>query len=329
MDRVLDSFRFRLLNEFQRDFPVLDRPFAALAERLVARERDVIETLSTLRAEGAITRVGATIRPNTAGASTLAAMSVPDDRLQDVTALLSAMPGVNHSYMREDAWNLWFVVTAPDAEALAADLNGIAANTGLRVLDLRLVRAFHIDLGFSLKRGEAKAVSAMAADLSALRETDRPLLQALSMGLPLVPEPYAELASTLGGSASELMHRILVLSAAGIITRLGIIVRHRQLGWTSNAMVVWDVPLAAVEEAGNSLAALPGVSLCYQRRTEPDVWPYALYNMVHARSRGEALAAISRAAALPQLQGAVHKILFSTQCFKQTGALLLRQEVAA
>jgi DNA-binding Lrp family transcriptional regulator len=231
--------------------------------------------------------------------------------------------------LREDAWNLWFVVTAPDAEALASELAEIAMKTGLRVLDLRLVRPFHIDLGFSLNREDAKPVSATTADLSALRDTDRPLLQALSAGLPLMPEPYAELARRLNWSTPQVMQRIKILCDAGLITRLGIIVRHRQLGWTSNAMVVWDLPLSAVEDAGQALAALHGVSLCYHRRTEPDVWPYPLYNMVHARSRNEALAVVASAAALPQLKGARHKILFSTHCYKQAGALLLRQEVAA
>ena len=70
-----------------------------------------------------------------------------------MAALVGAEPGVNHSYLREHRWNLWFVATAPDADALAASLARIGAATGLAVLDLPLLRAFNIDLGFPAGRG--------------------------------------------------------------------------------------------------------------------------------------------------------------------------------
>jgi DNA-binding Lrp family transcriptional regulator len=128
-------------------------------------------------------------------------------------------------------------------------------------------------------------------------------------------------------SESEVLARIEALCKAGIVTRLGVIVRHRGLGWTSNAMAVWDVAPENILAAGKRLAALPGITLCYQRRTE-DVWPYALYTMVHAKSRTAALAVIQAAAALPELSGVARKVLFSTHCYKQTGAWLHRKEAA-
>src|SRR5690606_38900918 len=116
-------------------------------------EAEVIARLEALRARGMVSRVGATVRPNTAGASTLAAMAVPDMLVEEVAAAVGAEPGVNHSYLREDDWNLWFVATAPDRAELDATLARIARRTGLRVLDLRLVRPFNIDLGFRLGAG--------------------------------------------------------------------------------------------------------------------------------------------------------------------------------
>lgn len=323
-----DRFQFRLLNEFQRDFPVVRKPFARLAEKLSTSESHVIAALAGLSADGSIARVGAAVRPNTAGASTLAALSVPPHRTDAVVDYLAGIPGMNHCYLREDSWNLWIVATAPDEETLAATLREIAVGTGLRVLDLRLVRPFHIDLGFSLDGAGPKPRPAAGIDRSVLRASDKALLQILSDGIPLVPEPYQEIAVRLDRPEAEVMQRIDALCAAGVISRFGIIVRHRRLGWNANAMVVWDVPAAGIEAAGEALARLPGVSLCYQRRTEPDVWPYPLYIMVHGRSRGEALEVVAEAAALPQLAGIAHKVLFSTHCFKQTGAWLHRQGVA-
>ena len=125
MDR-LDPLDTRLLDEFQRDLPLVDRPFASIGQAIGLSEAEVLSRLSRLQATGAVARVGATVRPNTAGASTLAAMAVPGTRIDEVAALIGAEPGINHSYLREDGWNLWFVATAPDKAALQAMLDRIA-----------------------------------------------------------------------------------------------------------------------------------------------------------------------------------------------------------
>ncbi|MDZ4095191.1 MAG: AsnC family transcriptional regulator [Paracoccaceae bacterium] len=317
----------RLLDEFQRDLPLVPRPFAAMAGELGVEEAEVITRLAALQASGSVARVGATVRPNTAGASTLAALAVPEDRIDEVAALVGAEPGINHSYLREDAWNLWFVATAPDAGGLAACLARIGACTGLRVLDLPLRRAFNIDLGFRLNGPRAIPGVDRTPDLGALQPGDRPILQALAQGLPLVERPFAAVADALALPEAALIDRIAALAAAGILTRVGVIVRHRAIGWRSNAMVVWDLPASRIPAAGVALARHPGVTLCYQRQTVPGVWGYGLFSMIHGQSRAQALAVLAEAAALPELAGADHRALFSNRCFKQTGALL--QEAAA
>lgn len=321
MDRI-DPTDLALLDRFQRDFPLEPRPFARIAVRLGLAEAEVIDRLSRMQAAGRIARVGGTVRPNTAGASTLAALAVPEDRIDEVAAIVGAEAGVNHSYLREADWNLWFVATAPEAAALAAMLTRIEAASGLPLLDLRLVRAFNIDLGFPL-RGERVAMPGKrGVEPAVLRADDRPLLHALSAGLDLTPRPYATLVLRLGRDEIAVIARIGVLLAAGILTRLGVIVRHRSLGFTSNAMVVWDVPETATLAAGLALAALPGVTLAYERRPVAGVWPYRLFCMIHARSRAEAGEVLASARVLPELAGIDHRILFSTRCFKQSGACL-------
>lgn len=315
----MDAADQQLLNDFQRDFPLVPRPYAEIGARLGLTGQEVTARLEALIRAGHISRIGATVRPNTAAASTLAALAVPLARIDEVAAVVGAEPGVNHSYLRESPdWNLWFVATAPDAEALAAALARIEAATGLPVLDLRLKRAFNIDLGFCLTGARRARPERPAADLSVLRDDDRPLLQALSRGLPLVPRPYA----LEGRDEAHVIDRIAALSRAQIITRLGVIVKHRALGWTANAMVVWQLPEARIPAAGSALAGVPGVTLCYQRVTVPGLWDWGLFSMIHARSRAEAMAVLDRARALPQLKGLAPRVLFSTRCFRQRGALI-------
>ncbi len=322
MEGVTDPITQALLDDWQRGFPICARPFAELALSLGLDEADVIARLDTQRRNGRITRVGATCAPNAVSASTLAAVAAPEDRIEEVAAIIGAEPGINHSYLRENDWNLWFVATGPDRAHVDAALARIAERTGLRVMDLRLVRPFNVDLGFALRRNGTSHGTAKTVDPSVFRPDDRPILQALTRGLPLVPRPYLELAETVGRCEADVLERIGVLVDAGIIARLGIIVRHRALGWRSNAMVVWDLPHDAITTAGPLLAAQPGITLCYERTPVPGLWPYRLYSMIHARTRADALDVLTRVCRLPELQGVPHLPLFSLHCFKQTGAMV-------
>ncbi len=141
----------RLLNDFQRGFPLTPTPYADIARELGVTEAEVLARLEALIAAGAVSRVGAVLRPNTVGVSTLAAMSVPAARLESVAALVSSYAEVNHNYEREHELNLWFVATAPDAEHLQTVLDDMAARSGYEVLAFPLLEDYHIDLGFDLK----------------------------------------------------------------------------------------------------------------------------------------------------------------------------------
>jgi len=140
-----------LLDDFQRDFPLVPRPYKAIAERLGCDEETVLDLLCQMITAGLITRVGPVFAPHRAGTSTLAAMAVPGNRLDDVAELVSEYDEVNHNYEREHEINLWFVVCAPTAERVAEVLRDIGVRTGLEVIDLPLKEAFHIDLGFPLQ----------------------------------------------------------------------------------------------------------------------------------------------------------------------------------
>ena len=139
-----------LLNEYQRGFPLCSSPFQVIAAQQGVTEDIVIATLTSLQQRGLISRVGPVFAPRRAGASTLAALSVPAAELESVAAYVSGFAEVNHNYEREHGYNLWFVVTAADEERVQQVLDAIQAGTGLAVLNLPLERSFYIDLGFPL-----------------------------------------------------------------------------------------------------------------------------------------------------------------------------------
>jgi len=147
---MLTALEKCLLNEYQRDFPLCASPFARIAGQQGVSEEEVIRTLQSLERRGLISRVGPVFAPQRAGASTLAALSVPEAELAQVADFVSRFEEVNHNYEREHRYNLWFVVTAPDEAQVQRVLHSIESETGLQVIDLPLERSFYIDLGFPL-----------------------------------------------------------------------------------------------------------------------------------------------------------------------------------
>jgi DNA-binding Lrp family transcriptional regulator len=316
----MDPLAFRLLNEFQRDFPLVSRPFEEIGSRVGTPEGRVIQVFGNLRDEGKISRIGAVFRPNTVGASALVALAVPPQSLARVAALVSARPEVNHNYEREHRYNLWFVVAAPDEVRVACAIDAIERDTALKALRLPLEEEFHIDLGFDLEDGSVPRGGAASPGRAALGEPETRLVVALADGLPLVEKPYAALAAAAGADERSVIQALRLWLRTGVIRRFGVVVRHRPLGYHANAMVVWDVPCDAVRGTARRLAALPQVTLCYRRARQLPDWPYNLFCMVHGRERGAVRRAIEEATRAAGLEGFAREILFSGACHVQRGA---------
>lgn len=146
------------------------------------------------------------------------------------------------------------------------------------------------------------------------------LIAAIQGGLPLVPRPYAAIGEQLGLSEREVMGRVQALLEQGVIKRLGVVVRHRELGYDANAMVVWDIPDERVRELGACLGRFPFVTLCYRRPRRLPEWRYNLFTMIHGQDREQVLARVEELVASCGLQDVAHQALFSQRRFKQRGA---------
>ena len=153
-----------------------------------------------------------------------------------------------------------------------------------------------------------------------LTETDRELIAAIQGGLPLVAHPYAVIGEQLGLSETAVIKRLETLQASGLIKRMGVVVKHRALGYRANAMVVWDIPDDQVERIGALLADEVCVTLCYQRPRRLPAWPYNLFCMIHGRERDNVLRRLEQIISVHRLEEIPHTVLFSGRSFKQRGA---------
>ncbi|MEW5954337.1 MAG: AsnC family transcriptional regulator [Bacillota bacterium] len=148
-----------------------------------------------------------------------------------------------------------------------------------------------------------------------LNEKDKQIIRELQDFLPLVNRPFKVIAARVGLTEEELLERIKVFLEQGIIRRFGAAVRHQDLGFTANAMVVWDIPEDRVDSVGRRLAAFPEVSHCYHRPRQPG-WPYSLFTVLHGGSAEECAQIAAEMAA--EAGNPQYRLIFSTRELKKS-----------
>jgi DNA-binding Lrp family transcriptional regulator len=146
----LNPIEKKLLNRLQSDFPICSNPFQVIADELAMEKAEVLNRLRELKAKGLIARFGGVNQHHKMGASTLAALKVEADRIDEVADYVNQFPSVNHNYLREHEYNLWFVVTSADQTQLSLTLEKIKQETGCDLLNLPMEKSYFINLAFSL-----------------------------------------------------------------------------------------------------------------------------------------------------------------------------------
>lgn len=319
-----------LLNDWQRDFPLSETPFAGVALRCGSDETTVLATYRRLLKEGSVSRIGGIWGAGVGGAAMLCALSVPEAQLARVAERVNDIEGVNHNYEREHDYNLWFVITGRDRDTVHAQVDQLEDATGLKALRLPMVRPYRIDLGFDLRQtqtvphpGEAHPAQRQRGTPVAL--ADERLAALAEEGLPIMSRPYDAWAEALGWPTERIRQTLTRWLAQGTLRRFGVVVRHHDLGISANAMTVLDVPNDLVDAAGVRLASQAGITLCYRRERHRD-WAYNLYFMVHGQDRTSVNEVIESAIKQAGLGGYPRQTLFSGTRFKQTGGRYFRAQ---
>ena len=143
----MDELERAIVNRLQGGFPLVERPYAAVAQELGTDEATLLARLEAMLAAGTLTRFGPMYdAERLGGAFTLCAMSVPAADFERVAALVNAHPEVAHNYERAHRYNMWFVIAAASRAQIAPLLATIAAETGYPVLDLPREQEYFIEL---------------------------------------------------------------------------------------------------------------------------------------------------------------------------------------
>jgi DNA-binding Lrp family transcriptional regulator len=324
----LDDVDKELLNAVQWDFPLVERPYRALAERLGVTEGEVLERLAKVKELGVLRQLSAIFDTRALGYnSALVAAKVDPARIDEAAEVISAHPGVSHNYKRNHEYNLWYTLATPPGEDFDAHLDVLHAASGSRVTR-KLPTLVLYKIGVKLDMtGTAKA-NAKAEVLAHEQPERRPDMEApelsdlevaaisvLQDDLPLVEEPFAAQGERIGVDGAAVLDLLQSFKDRKLMRRLAAVMNHRSAGFKANAMGVWAVPEADLPEIGPQMAGFAAVSHCYRRPTYDD-WPYTVFTMVHGRNARDCEAIID--AIRTETGVDEHALLWSIKEYKKT-----------
>jgi DNA-binding Lrp family transcriptional regulator len=322
----LDETDKRLMNLLQSSFPLEREPFAAVAGEAGIDVGEVKARTQRLLDERIIREITPIFDTRALGySSMLVAAKVDSDNPHRAAAIINAHPGVSHNYLRTHEFNLWFTIaTPPDSElGLEGTLDVLKRLTGAEsIRQLPTLVLFKINMNLEMERGtDALAAQIDAAPPRELEaqpydERDVGVIQALQGPMDVADRPYDAAAEEVGMSSDDFLDHLRGMVDRKLLRRVAAILYHRRAGFSANGMGVWRVPEADVLEVGRRMAAVRGISHCYQRPTYAD-WPYSVFTMAHGRSKEECDAILDRIAVDHGLHGDDRAVLYSSTEFKK------------
>ena len=323
------DFEARLLVRLQQGLPITTRPFACLGRELGLSEETVLARVRALFESGIARRFGAVFESQKLGyRSTLCAADVPAPKLAAAADRIAPYSGVTHCYEREGHPNLWFTLTAP-AEELAQELARVSAALGpYVVLNLPALQKFKIEAVFGhddQDQGSRARALRGTAPVAPLTERERRVVRRLQASIAVSEDPFGGVASELGMDPQELLALLKRWEELGVIRRIGLILRHRQLGFSANSMCVWKVQADRVRVAGEILGRSRHVTHCYERPASA-AFPYNLYAMIHAKSRAEAIGIFEQLTTEAGLSDG--RMLWSVREFKKSSPVFFGERTA-
>ena len=304
---ALDDLDRQLLNLMQGSFPLHPRPYAAVAEPPPnAARRRCWPGSAQLLEQRIIRQVTPIYDTRALGyGSMLVAAKVDPEHPWAAAKIINSHPGVSHNYLRNHEFNMWFTIAVERDSQLGLDgtLDVLAELTGAEsIRQLPTLKLFKIRMDLEMEGGTEALSSpgeqAAPAPLEAIDydERDVAVIRATQGDLPVVAEPYAPAAQTLGMDVDELLEHMAGMRERGLLRRVAAILYHRRAGFSANGMGVWKVPAEQIETLGPRMASFRGISHCYQRPTYAD-WPYSVFTMAHGRSKEECDAVLDAIAA--------------------------------
>ena len=320
---VMDDLDKEILNEIQWTFPLVTRPFDTMANKFNTTPQIIKERLISLKKSGVLRQLSAIFDTRKLGyTSSLVAMEIEPDKLDYVANQINLHPGVSHNYERDHQFNLWFTLAVPPGSDLKTELDKFSILKGIKKIRmLPTLQLFKIGVKLDMvdEKKHDVAPTEQKKEIKNIQfiptEHDKQFIRELQKDMQIIDEPFLDASNRLGITEKQLFEKMKYYETIGVMRRFAAILRHRQVGFTANGMIVWKVPQERIVEVGEKLGSFPQVSHCYERPTYPD-WPYNVFSMIHCKTHAEAneMAKVIQ----DQIHVEEYRILFSSREFKKT-----------
>lgn len=319
----MDELDKEILNEIQWMFPLVSKPFDVIAKKFNTTPEVVKTKLIKLKKAGVLRQLSAIFDTRRLGyKSSLVAMEIESDKLEYVANQINRHPGVSHNYERDHKFNLWFTLAVPPDSNLKNELDKFSKLPGIKnVRMLPTIQLFKIGVKLDMVDEKKNDVAPTEEKKEILdvkfspTERDKEFVRELQKDLEIVDRPFLQASKNLGITEDDLFQKMKYYEDIGVMRRFAAILRHREIGFVANGMIVWNVPEDRINQVGAKLGAFPQISHCYQRPTYPD-WPYNVFSMIHCKSESEAQEMAKTIQNQINVQD--YRILFSSREFKKT-----------
>jgi DNA-binding Lrp family transcriptional regulator len=322
----LDESDKQLLNLLQSSFPLEERPFEHVARAAGITEDEVMSRAQQLLDDRIIREITPIFDTPALGYdSMLVAAKVDADNPHRAAQVINEHPGVSHNYLRNHEFNLWFTIAVAPDSVLGLDrtLDVIKALSGAEsIRQLPTITMFKINMNLEMEGGTdvlaapVETVKPLPREAVPIDDFDIALIRALQGPMTVRSDAYAPAAERLGVTVDRLLDHCRGMVQRKILRRVAAILFHRRAGFSANGMGVWKVPDDRISELGPRMAAVRGISHCYQRPTYPD-WPYSVFTMAHGRSKEECDAVLDGVAEVGGLGDDERSTLYSSTEFKK------------
>ncbi len=281
-----------VLLEIQHNFPLVKSPFLKIAQKFQTTENEVIRILKEQKESGVIRQTSAIFDTKKLGyTSSLVAFCVDETNIEECAKNINTHPGVSHNYQRSHIYNLWFTIAVPPNSIIGLEktVEYFASKAGVTdYLILPTKKMFKIAVKLDTTKQKSLKEEMVKKTFSEITLTQEhyDLIELLQKDIEFIQEPFFWIIEKLGITYEKFFELFMELQKSGVMRRFASILNHKKAGFTSNAMVVWEIDDEKGDEIGSIASHFSAVSHCYLRPVF-ESWKYNLFTMIHANSEKE------------------------------------------
>ncbi len=231
-----------LLMELQYNFPLTEKPFHDIAQRLNTDPVKIIDTVRSLKEKCIIRRIGSVLNYRSRMLrAALVALKVPDKYVEDVAEHINSLGGVSHNFLREHNFNIWFVIKRRSIEEIVETVRKICSQYRINeYIILESVKTYRLDVRFDLYRGISRAKILIQEEPPKLEQVSNMPIEALRelMNIEVTDRPFRKIAEKYSIKEEMLIEEVKKLINLHVLRDFYAVLDQSKIGFKINSMII-------------------------------------------------------------------------------------------